>query len=132
MGAVHLTRRGRRAAERLMVDACEVRGLPTFGEMDPVTGLRPETPGTLVYAGKCKVQTFEAHESTPEAGDHVFTVQRTQVHLPADVEVAVDQIITVTASVLDANLVGRRFRVAAFLHKSFATANRVQVEEVTG
>jgi len=132
MGAIHLTRRGRAAAERLMVDACEIREPATVGEMDPATGLRPETPGALMYSGKCKVQTFEAHESTPESGEHVFTVQRTQVHLPATVEVAVDQIITVTASVLDPNLVGRRFRVAAFLHKSFATANRVQVEEVTG
>lgn len=139
MSAVHLTKRGRRAAERLMVDACEIRGPATLGEMDQVTGLRPETPGAVVYGpgvapyfGRCKVQTFEAHESTPESGDHVYTVQRTQVHLPAAVEVAVDQIITVTASVLDTHLVGRQFRVAAYLHKSFATANRVQVEEVTG
>lgn len=132
MGAVHLTKRGRLAAERLMVDQCEVRAPATVGAMDPNTGLRPETPGAVVYTGKCKVQTFEAHESTPESGDHLYTVQRTQVHLPATVEVAVDQIITITASVLDPNLVGRRFRVAAYLHKSFATANRVQVEEVTG
>lgn len=131
MSAIHLIQRGRRAAERLMVDACVVREPSTFGEMDPGTGLRPETPGATVYTGKCKVQTFEAHESTPESGDHVYSVQRTQVHLPATTEVDVDQIVTITASVLDPNLVGRQFRVAAFLHKTFATANRVQVEEVT-
>jgi hypothetical protein len=132
MDAVHLTRRGRIAAEKLMVDSCEIRQPAVRGDLDPVTGLRPETPGALAYSGKCKVQTFEAHESTPESGDHQYSVQRTQVHLPATTEVTVDQIITVTASVLDPNLVGRRFRIAAFLHKSFATANRVQVEEVTG
>lgn len=115
-----------------MVDACVVREPSTFGEMDPGTGLRPETPGAVVYTGKCKVQTFEAHETVSESGDHVFSLQRLQVHLPATTEVDVDQIVTVTSSVLDPNLVDRRFRVAGFLHKSFATANRVQVEEVTG
>lgn len=115
-----------------MVDMCEIREPSTFGEMDPVTGLRQETPGAVAYAGKCKVQTFEAHESTPESGDHQYTVQRYSVHIPATVEVDVDHMITVTSAALDSNLVGRRYRVAGFLHKTFATANRLQVEEVTG
>lgn len=115
-----------------MVDACVIREKSTFGAMDEDTGLKVETLGAVVYSGKCKVQTYEAHESTPDSGDHVFSVQRDQLHLPATVQVSVDQIATITSSVLDPHLVGRRFRIAAFLHKSFATANRVQVDEVTG
>lgn len=132
MGAVQVTKRGRAAAERLMVDACVIRQPSTTGALDPDTGLRPETPGAVVYTGKCKVQTYEAHESTPESGAHQYTVQRLSLHIPATVAVDVDYIATITASVLDPNLVGKRFRVAGFLHKSFATANRLQVEEVTG
>jgi hypothetical protein len=131
MSAVHLTKRGRRAAEALMVDACEIRERSTFGDMDPDTGLRPETLGAVVYEGKCKVQTFEPHESSPQSGQHVYSVQRYAVHIPATVEVDVDQRVTITSSVLDPNLVGRTYRISAFLHKSMATANRVQVEEVT-
>lgn len=115
-----------------MVDTCEVRSPATFGALDPDTGLRVETPGAVVYSGHCKVQTFEAHEAGPDSGDHVFSVQRSKLHLPTTAEVAVDCIATITASALDPNLVGRRFRIGAFLHKTYATANRVQVDEVTG
>lgn len=114
-----------------MVDACVIRAPSTTGDMDPDTGLRPEVPGAVVYAGNCKVQTYEAHEANPESGDHVFSVQRSSIHIPATVEVPVGHLLTVTASVLDPNLVGRRFRVSAVLHKTFATANRLQVDEVT-
>lgn len=132
MGAVQVTKRGRAAAERLMVDSCVIRQPATVGDMDPDTGVRPEVLGAVAYTGKCKVQTYEAHESTPESGAHQYSLQRLSLHIPATVQVDVDYIATITASELDPNLVGKRFRVAGFLHKTFATANRLQVEEVTG
>ena len=61
----------------------------------------------------------------------MWSVQRYTIHLPATAGVTVDCMVTVTASVLDTNLVGRRYRVAAFLHKTMATANRLAVDEVT-
>lgn len=131
MSALSVALRGRRRAESLMVDACVIREPSTFGAMDPGTGQRTETVGAVVYEGRCKIQTYEAHESTPASGQHVWSVQRYSVHLPATVEVAVDCMVTVTASVLDANMVGRRYRVAGDLHKSMATANRLVVDEVT-
>lgn len=138
MSAVSATLRGRRRAEAQMVDRCEIRGVPTVGDMDPVTGLRPETPGALIYGpavaphfGRCKVQTYEAQESTPQSGQHVYSVQRYAVHIPATVNVPVGHTVTVTASVLDPALVGASYRVAGYLHKTMATANRLAVDEVT-
>lgn len=131
MSATGTARRGRRRAESLMVDACEIRTKPTVGELDPETGARPETPGTVLYTGKCKVQTYEAHEQTPQSGQHVYTVQRYYVHIPAAEDVPVDARVTITASELDPNLVGKTYRVAGGLHKSFSTANRLLVDEVT-
>lgn len=131
MSAVNITKRGRRAAERLMVDACaitRVTGQP--GPLNPDTGVRDPAPTDTVYAGKCRVQTYEAHESTPDSGEHVYTVQRYAIHLPVAVDVKVDDQITVTASVLDPLLVGRSYRVVGLLHKTFATANRVAVDEI--
>jgi hypothetical protein len=115
-----------------MVDSCEIRTKPTVGPLDPVTGKRAETPGALLYSGKCKVQTYEAHEQTPQSGQHVYTVQRYYVHVRATVDVPVDARVTITGSVLDPNLVGKTYRVAGGLHKSMATANRLLVDEVTG
>jgi hypothetical protein len=45
--------------------------------------------------------------------------------------IASDDLVTITASLLDADLVGRTFRVRELGHKSHMTARRVQLEEVT-
>lgn len=115
-----------------MVDTCtitRVTGEP--GPVDPDTGERTPAPTTTVYTGKCRVQTYEAHESTPDSGAHVYTVQRYAVHVPSGTDARVDDTVTVTASVLDPNLVGRSYHVVALLHKSLATAHRMAVDEIT-
>lgn len=114
-----------------MVDACtvtRVTGVP--GPIDPATGMREPAPTTVTYSGKCRVQTYEAHESTPDSGDHVYTVQRYYVHMPVAADVARDDQVTITSAALDPALVGRTYRVVGLLHKTFATANRVIVDEI--
>ena len=46
--------------------------------------------------------------------------------------VRVGDVATITAAALDAQLVGKRFRVVGLAHKTFLTARRLQVQEVTG
>jgi len=112
-----------------MVDACTVKTV-TGKSTNASTGVVTPTYSTL-YTGKCKVQTYEPHERSPEVGGASVTVQRYAVHVPAEAFVPdVGQMVTVTACALDANLVGKRFRVVALLHKTFATAYRLGVEEV--
>jgi hypothetical protein len=122
---------GRAAAEAIMQDMCtitRVTGEP--GQIDPDTGEREPAPTTTVYAGKCRVQTYEPQESTPDSGAHTYTVQRYAIHVPVGTSAQVDDDITVTASVMDPDLVGRKYVVTALLHKTFATANRLAVEEI--
>jgi hypothetical protein len=122
---------GRAAAEAIMVDACvieRVTGEP--GPLNPATGLRDPAPTTTVYTGKCRVQTYEAHESTPDSGDHVWTVQRYSVHVPVGTDARIDDQITITTASMDPHLVGREYTVVALLHKSLATANRLAVDEI--
>jgi len=120
---------GRREAEALMVDLCDV-----YRPGDPVTD--PETGEvsagfTLPYYGPCKVQQTISQASNPSAGGHQFTVQDSRIDFPVDAgPLLVDDVVTITASVLDPQLVGRVFRVAELFHKSFATAQRTRVEEV--
>lgn len=132
MLALAAIRQGRRWAESLMVDQCEIRrttGEP--GPLDPETGERPPAPTTVVYSGKCKVQTYEPHESKPESGNHVYTVQRYYVHLPVDAGPAViDDRVQITQSAVAPHLVGRIYRVAGLHHKSMSTAQRLLVDEV--
>ncbi|GAB3166621.1 DUF6093 family protein [Myceligenerans halotolerans] len=128
MTAVSTIRAGRRAAEKLMVDTCTVHriGDPVT---DPDTG--EVTPSkTLLYTGRCKVQTYEAQEFNPEVAEAIRAVQRYTVHVPvASFAPEVGDVVEITAATLDAQLTGRRYRVAALLHKSMATAYRLGVEE---
>lgn len=121
---------GRTTAESLMLDTCTVER-PGAPVTDPVTGA--VTPSlTLIYTGKCKVQQTLAQASNPVAGGHSFTVQDTRWDSPITAgPFAVNDVVTITASALDAQLVGRKFRVTELFHKSMATAQRVRVEEVS-
>jgi hypothetical protein len=86
---------------------------------------------TPVYAGPCKVQQTISQASNPEAGGHAFTVQDSRVDFPVSAgPLLVDDVVTVTSSVLDPQLVGRVFRVIELFHKSFATAQRTRVSEM--
>ena len=120
---------GRREAESLMVDACEVHRLgPQV--TDYFTGQVTNTR-TLVYSGACKLQQTISQASNPSSGGHAFTVQDVRWDTPVTAgPFLVDDEVTVTAAVLDAQLVGRVYRVSELFHKSGATAQRVRVEEI--
>ena len=134
MSAATALARGRAAAERLLVDQCEItRVVGPPGPIDPETGLREPPPTETVYSGRCKVQTYEPHESKPESGGHVFTVQRYYVHIPVGAgPIQVDDRVTITSATADPGLAGRTYRIAGLMHKSMATAQRLLVDEVTG
>lgn len=130
MSAEAAVRAGRREAEALMADACTVQR-PGAPGTDYVTGVVSPSL-TLIYTGACKVQQTIAQSSNPTAAGHSFTVQGSRVDLPVSSgPFLVGDVVTVTASVLDAQLVSRKFRVLELFHKSFATAQRVRVEEIT-
>jgi hypothetical protein len=131
--AERLVKRGRRRAEALMVDECEIRKPSTWGPIDPETGVREEIPGALVYAGKCKVQTYEPFESGPDAGQHRWTIQRYFLHIPTGVTgVDVGHVATITAAPMSDDLLGRKYRISGLHNKTFTTARRLLVDEITG
>jgi hypothetical protein len=113
-----------------MIDTCDVTR-PGDPVTDPETG--NVTPGsTFVYSGPCKVQQTISQASNPSAGGHSFTVQDSRVDFPvAAGPLMVDDVVTITASVLDPQLAGSTYRVVELFHKSMATAQRTRVEQVT-
>lgn len=119
----------REQADSMMLDSCTVNR-PGTPVTDPTTGV--VTPSlTLVYTGKCKIQQTLAQSSNPVAGGHAFTVQESRLDFPITAgPFQVNDVVTMTSSALDAQLVGRKFRVTDLFHKSIATAQRVRVEEV--
>lgn len=111
-----------------MVDACTVQR-PGPAVTDADGNVTPSL--TPVYTGRCKVQQTISQASNPTAGGHQFTVQDVRWDTPvAAGPFLVDDVVTMTASVLDPQLVGRVFRVIETFHKSGATAQRTRVSEV--
>lgn len=130
MSAATAVLAGRRMAEALMVDACTIRH-PTGTTSDDTTGQVTPTY-TTVYTGKCRVQQTVPVSKPADVGEAHVWLQRLALQVPMSVTgIASDDLVTITASVLDADLVGRPFRVRELGHKTHMTARRVQLEEVT-
>jgi hypothetical protein len=144
VSAANATLRGRLAAEALMKDSVTI-SRPGSAVTDPATG-NVAAGLTLVYAGKCKVQQTISQSSTPTAGGHSFTVQTARLDLPVSAngvqvgDVAVASFLdTATypdgtfpgADVYPAAIHEARFRVIELFEKSYATAQRLRVEQVT-
>lgn len=126
------TARAQRMAESLMLDTCRIRAV-TGNTTNTTTGVAAPIYGAAVYEGKCKVQQMRgALPSTPDAGEHRWTVAPLELHLPVVGTAAVktDHLVEVLASV-DAANVGRKFRIRTGDRKSFQSAVRFAVEEVT-
>lgn len=124
--------RGRRAAQRDMLDSCRIR--PVTGDTtDPVTGVVTPAYGDPVYEGRCKLQSQRPFPSTPDAGEHQWTRSPMWLHLPVvgSGQVTTGHVVEITASVNPDN-VGRLFRVETGDGKTFQTALRFLVEEIVG
>lgn len=112
-----------------MVDTCSVKYV-SGSSFNTTTGLDVPTYTTR-FTSACKVQARELVSEERDAGGHEATLIRLAIHLPVSAgAVSVDDIVTITASVNDSQLVGRTFRVLAPVGKSFATARRLDVEGV--
>lgn len=120
---------GRVLAEQQMVDACTIRRPDGTEVTDPNTG--NVVPGEAdIYSGKCRVQNRAPRARTPVAGEVIWPEHLVELQIPVGVVgIRVGDVALMTASSLDPDLVGRRFRVTSPAHKSQATARRMLCEE---
>lgn len=129
MSAASVLARGRAAAELLMVDACTIRR--KTGESTGAGGVVTPTYSTL-YTGKCRVQQDKAQAQQQDPGEAHVLMLRLEIQLPMSVTgLQAEDVVTITASAHDADLVGRVFIVRDLAHASHKTARRVQVMERT-
>jgi hypothetical protein len=130
MSAAVAVTEGRVAAEALMVDTCTVSAPDTAGAFNEATGQYEPTAGAQKYAGKCRVRPPNVQDRTVEAGDRVVSLRSYVVSLPLTATVfAVDDVVRITASVLDPALVGARLRVTDVAKGTHLTARRLVCEE---
>lgn len=117
-------------AESLMTSTCTITRV-TGEAWDEAKGEYVDTLLT-VYAGKCKVQTFQPYESEPDAGGAQRVVQRYHLHVPVSAGIfLVHDRATITTSP-NPNLVGNVYVVAAAHEKDYQTAQRLLVDHDAG
>lgn len=131
MSATSITLRGRIEAEALMVDTCTITRVVST-TTDPDTGVVTPTYSTI-YTGKCRLKLAVAVARPLKAGEAQEFSQHPILSLPATTTgVLVDDILTITASLLMPSLVGRVFHVRAQPGQSHMTAARFEVMEIMG
>jgi hypothetical protein len=137
MSRQSVTLRGRAAAESGMTDACTVRRIAS-SSTDPETAVVTPTYTTIYPVsgtGVCKVQQSAPAGGPTDVGEAAVYIGQLTLHLPVSDDTAAvrpDDLVTITACVLDASLVGKTFRLRGPAHKSFATARRFPMVEVSG
>lgn len=128
MNVTHITARGRAMAERLMTDHARIvrRDSPVTAPDGTVT-----THETVVYDGKCKVQTAGGIGSESTALGGLAQVWSLYLHLPFCKEAALvrpDDVAVITGS---EGVDGRMLRMLSpQSEKTHATAIRWNVKEV--
>lgn len=116
-------------AEALMVDTCRIER-PGEAVTDPETGVVAPSY-TLVYEGKCKVQSTQPQSRSAEAGGAVFTVLDTRLDIPIGAgPVAPADRVTMLTGVYNPALIGNVYRITEPFEKSWPTAQRLRVEEL--
>lgn len=122
----------RAMAESLMTDECAItRAGVGVGTYDPVTNQVTPPPPILVYSGKCRIQRQQITSDTPTVAADVLVVAQHIVSIPVgSASVELEDRIEITGSASDSANIGRRFTARSPLHKSQATALRIQCEEV--
>lgn len=113
-----------------MVDTCRVER-PGAATTNPDTG-KVTRPSQVIYEGKCQLQLSNAQASTPDAGEHRYTVQDSLWKTPVlEGPFEVGDVVTITKALADPQLVGTEYRVTALFHQSLATSQRCKIEGVT-
>ena len=115
------------------IDACTVtRTVPGSVQTDPLTGA-VASQLQLIYTGACRVQQAAAPWAGPATvAQAEIGLSALEIQLPVvgTGEITKNDIVTITACVHDAGLVGRKFTVQGAHRKSHATTRRLPLQEV--
>lgn len=132
MRGSRMLERGRRMAEELMTDTCEVGTEKLGTTLDPDTNERV-VEFTAVYTGPCEFKAAANDVQEVDAAGQALGAQGTVLKLPVATSAAVkrNMVVKVTGSATDPGLVGVRARVQAPSSGSRTVSRRFRVEVIS-
>lgn len=121
--------RGRRRIEGRMVDMCLVRR--RTGQTTSSSGVITPTFSTI-YSGKCRIQADSETGAEKEVGQARIMITKLTLQIPISAPALKDgDEVSISQSLYDERLVGRKYIVRDVPAKTEATARRVGMIEVT-
>ncbi len=124
---------GRALSVSLMVDTCVVRRPTGRTAIDPTTRRETVVWETL-FTSKCKIQSSAVQAwsfSDSQAAGRTAITLDSEIQMPWDTpRLDVGDEIEITASTVNPQSVGRKYRVDTPTVKTFSTKSGVQVQEV--
>jgi hypothetical protein len=119
----------RAQAESLMQDACTITRTTAGTTFNETTGQYDAGSTSTLYTGKCRVKPRDNADRVVQFGERAVSFWPYIVSVPMSVTtVELNDVITITASALDASLVGLKLRVREVLAGSHLTARRLSCE----
>lgn len=115
--------------DRAMTVTGTLQSVGTESVMDPET-LEIVFPLTTVYEGRLLIWP-DIHQRDAEAGEATWHINRYAVTLPAEAPVEVGQVLTVTGSPGDPELVGLKVRIMDAPLSAWSVARQCLAEQVT-
>ncbi|WIE56236.1 DUF6093 family protein [Curtobacterium sp. MCBD17_003] len=118
-------------AEQLMGSTCRVQrpsGKPVRGASGDL-----EQPMETVWEGKCRLRFVSGVTSGVDAAAQLLVKQMAVLSVPIDGtgDLRVNDLVAITASDLDAALVGKQLRITGVHFETQATARRLPVELIS-
>lgn len=126
---------GRKAAQLLMTDTCSVQRPGTSsGTLDMTTGMPSTAPLTAVWSGPFRVHAKKVENAKSSSTAGAFPVsENLTASFPWNApQIQYQDVITLTGSQFHPANIGLRFRVTSIDPISQSTAQRCQVEAITG
>jgi len=129
MRGSRMLERGRRMAEELMTDTCQIGTEKLGTDLDPETNERVVT-FTAIYDGPCELKAAANDVREIDAAGQDLAEQGTVLKLPIATSAGVkrNMIVKITGSATDPGLVGVRARIQAPSSGSRTVSRRFKVE----
>lgn len=115
-----------------MTDTCTITAASGPQVYQPATDSYVTPPGVLRYSGKCRVKPRDNADREVEAGGATASLWPYVVSVPMSaVGIEDDDVVTITASALDPELIDAKLRVRQVAQGTFLTARRLGCEVQT-
>ncbi len=120
---------GRRQANIRMTETVKVAS--EVSAVDPDTLLDTVTETVHIASSIARVKYPVTRVLDRESATQLVAAQEIEVHFPSETVLQTDWFVTVLTSMVDASLVGRKYRIRGNGLAGQTTALRVPVEEIT-